>query len=237
MLSVTKHRPDITIVIPAYNEEDRLGDVLKRYKEFYNSYEIIVVCNGCTDSTPKIAKENAVEDIRVKTLIFKERLGKGGAILEGFKEARGEFLGFLDADESVEPEEYLKLIDTLKTHGFDGAIGSRRAEGAVIISDRSFSRRIASKIFNILVRGITGLKFFDTQCGAKIFKKKTLGAVIDRMNSLGYEFDVELLLRLKRLGYKIAEVPVKWKHSGSSKFSLMHAPAMFVGLLLMSVRR
>ena len=146
-------------------------------------------------------------------------------------------MGFLDADESVVSEDYIRLIDTINTQGFDGAIGSRRAEGALIISDRSFSRRIASKIFNILVKRITGLKFSDTQCGAKIFKKKALGAVIDRMNSLGYEFDVELLLRLKRRGYKIAEVPVRWKHSGSSKFSLMHAPAMFVGLLLMRLRK
>ncbi len=237
MPSATKHRPEITIVIPAYNEEDRLGDVLKRYKEFYNNYEIIVVCNGCIDSTPKIAKEFSKEDTRIKTLIFKKKLGKGGAILEGFKEARGELLGFLDADESVEPEDYLKLIDTINTQGFDGAIGSRRAEGAEIISDRSIARRVASNIFNILVRGITGLKYSDTQCGAKIFKRKALDEVRDNIKSLGYEFDVELLLRLKRLGYKIVEVPVRWKHSGSSKFSLMHAPAMFVGLLLMRIRK
>lgn len=237
MPSATRHSPEITVVIPAHNEENRLGGVLERYKDFHSNYEILVICNGCNDSTPKIAEEFAEKDDRISKLMFEEKLGKGGAIMEGFRAARGKLVGFLDADESVAPGDYLKLIDAINIHGSDGAIGSRRAEGALIISDRSFTRRGASKIFNVLVKGITGLEFSDTQCGAKIFKRGPLDEVICDMISTGYEFDVELLLRLKKRGYRIADVPVKWRHSGHSKFSLIHAPAMFIGLLLMRLRK
>jgi len=237
MQSATKPSPEISIVIPAYNEEDRLRGVIEMYRDFHSNYEIIIVCNGCIDKTPDIAKRFEVEDNRIKTLIFEERLGKGGAILEGFKVARGELVGFLDADESVAPEDYLKLIQVIKTGDFDGAIGSRNAEGAEIISDRSIIRRVASRMFNFLVRLISGLKFSDTQCGAKIFKIETIDELKDEVISKGYEFDVELLLRLKKKGNKISEVPVKWRHSGGSKFSLKHAPAMLFGLLFMRIRK
>jgi len=237
MQSATKHSPEISIVIPAYNEEDRLRGVIEMYRDFHSNYEIIIVCNGCIDKTPDIAIRFEEEDKRIITLIFEEKLGKGGAILEGFKVARGELVGFLDSDESVAPEDYLKLIHVIKTTDSDGAIGSRYAEGAKITSDRSTTRRVSSRMFNFLVRGITGLEFSDTQCGAKIFRIKPLDEIKDRMISVDYEFDVELLLRLKKRGYKIVEVPVKWKHSGGSKFSLINAPAMLFGLLFMRIRK
>lgn len=230
-------RPEVSVVIPAYNEEDRIGGVLEKYADFHPSYEILVVCNGCTDATVSIVEEMARSDARIKLLVFEEKLGKGGAIIEGFKAASGHYVGFLDSDEAVGPEDYRKLIDAVKSQGFDGAIGSRRIEGAEILSDRSLARRVASRIFNLLVRGMTGLEFSDTQCGAKIFRRDPLDKVRDEISSAGYEFDVELLLRLKRRGYKIVEAPVKWKHGGSSKFSLMQAPAMFFGLLLMRLRK
>ncbi|MEE8167994.1 MAG: dolichyl-phosphate beta-glucosyltransferase [Candidatus Hydrothermarchaeales archaeon] len=237
MYSVARPKPELSVVIPAYNEEERIESVLRNYADFYRSYEIIVVCNGCSDTTPEIVAKRSKKDPRIKSLNFDEKLGKGGAVIEGFKAAKGELIGFLDADESVVPEDYLKIIDAVKSLGFDGAIGSRGVEGAEIISDRSFARQAASKIFNMLVRRITGLEFSDTQCGAKVFKRKPLGKVRDAIFSVGYEFDVELLLRLKRRGYKIVEVPVKWTHSGNSKFSLIYAPAMFFGLLLLRLRK
>ncbi len=229
-------RPEVSVVIPAYNEENRIRGVITKYSDFHPSYEIIVVCNGCTDATVPIVEEIARSDFRIKLMVFEEKLGKGGAIMKGFKSASGNYLGFLDSDEAVGPEDYLKLIDAVKNKGFDGAIGSRRIEGAKIISDRSLPRRFASTVFNKLARGITGLEFNDTQCGAKIFRRNPLNEVRGDIYSVGYEFDVELLLRLKKRGYKIVEVPVKWKHGGGSKFSLMHAPSMFVGLLLIRLK-
>ncbi len=217
-------------MIPAYNEENRIRGVLERYRDFYSSYEIIVVCNGCADSTPEIAEELAREDKRVRVLVFKEKLGKGGAITEGFKSAKGELIGFLDADESVDPENYLKIVTAIRGD-VDGAIGSRRATGAKILISQPLMRRTASRVFNVLVRGLFGLNFKDTQCGAKAFRKDAIADVINGVSSIGYEFDVELLWRLQKGGKRIVEVPIVWSHGEGSKFNLKSAPTMLVSML------
>ncbi len=231
MSAATRPRPELSVVIPAYNEEERIEGVLKGYADFYESYEIIVVCNGCSDSTPEIVGDWARRDPRIKVLNFDEKLGKGGAIIEGLKAAEGELIGFLDADESVDAREYLKLVRTIKKSNAGGVIASRRVEGANILVQQSLTRRIASKAFNLLVRSISGLEFQDTQCGAKVFRGKVVKEVINELSSRGYEFDVEILWKLRNKGCSIHEVPIDWKHSGASKFSLLNAPRMLAGLI------
>jgi glycosyltransferase involved in cell wall biosynthesis len=237
MLSATKNRPEVSVVIPAYNEEARLANVIKSYKDFCNSYEIIIVCNGCSDSTPKIANDIAEKDDRIRVLIFEKKLGKGGAILEGFKEARGQFVGFLDADESVEASEYLKLVETVKASEVDGAIASRRVKGANILLQQPLMRRIASNAFNLLVRYMFGLDFRDTQCGAKIFRRDVIENIVHDLTSTGYEFDVELLWKLQKGSRSIREVAITWKHDEGSKFRLMNAPNMLFVLMMIKLRR
>jgi len=154
---------------------------------------------------------------------------RGGGIREGFKVANGDKIGFIDADESVEPNDLRRMFDTLSDA--DGVIASRRLQDSNILVKQSLKRRIASKTFNIIVRAIFGLNFKDTQCGAKVFKKEVIKDVLSELKTKGFEFDVELLWRLKKKGYKIIEVPITWKHSEGSTFSLSNAPKMFFSLL------
>ncbi len=235
MQEVVKHK-SLSIVIPAYNEERRIEKVLKSYIDFMDpiygeSYEIIIVCNGCIDDTPEIVREISNRHHKVKPLYFKEKLGKGGAIIEGLKMAKGDFIGFVDADESTSADEYNKMIDMLNDSRIDGVIGSRKIEGSTILVKQPLKRRIASKAFNILVQLMFGLHFKDTQCGAKVFKKEAIASVIEELQSKGFEFDVELLWRLERKGYLIREAPIVWKHDPGSTFNLKQAPTMFMGLL------
>jgi len=220
----------ISLVIPAYNEEDRIKTVLSRYANHFHlqDQEIIVVCEG-TDSTRNIVKKLSKKCPNVKLLSFEKRLGKGGGIIEGFKAAKGERIGFADADESVEPDDIKKMFDLLSR--VDGVIASRKLKESRILVKQPLKRRIASKIFNILVRMFFGLNFKDTQCGAKVFRKEAIKNVLVELNTKGFEFDVELLWRLKNKGYKVIEFPITWKHSEGSNFSLSNAPKMFFSLL------
>ena len=238
-LPLEKKNKSVTIVIPAYNEEDRIKRVIEDYARVLEAlrgdYEILVVCNGCTDRTEEIVEGIGISNPRVRSLSFKERLGKGGAIIEGFKEGKGDLVGFVDADQSTGAEEYLKLIHVFENPLIDGAVASRRAKGAEITVHQSLGRRIAGRIFNIIVRGLFGLSLKDTQCGAKLFKREAVMDVVNELQLKGYEFDVELLWKLKRKGYVVEEVPIKWWHEKGSKFSLLRGPGMLLRLLKMRV--
>lgn len=218
----------LSLIIPAYNEEDRIGAVVSKYSNRFQNHEIIVVCDG-SDNTPCIVEKLSKINPNIKLLSCEKRLGKGGAIIEGFEVANGAKIGFIDADESVEPNDLRRMFDTLSDA--DGVIASRRLKDSNILVKQSLKRRIASKTFNIIVRAIFGLKFKDTQCGAKVFKKEAIKDVLSALKTKGFEFDVELLWRLKKKGYKIIEFPITWKHSEGSTFSLSNAPKMFFSLL------
>jgi len=223
----------ISLIIPAYNEEKRIRDVLTDYQTFaeqnYSDYELLVVCDGCTDRTPEIVKEFCRQNPRIKLLEFLHKLGKGGGVLEGFRVAKGTVIGFVDADGAISPEEFDKLVKAL--NGADCAIASRYMATSKILAKQSLTRRVASRGFNLLVRMIFILPFKDTQCGAKALKKNIVDDVLPQMTSRGYEFDVELLWRVKKGGHIIKEIPITWRHRGDSRFSLKYAPWMFFNLL------
>ena len=218
-----------SIVIPAYNEQARIEAVLLDCCEHFPNEEIIVICNGCRDNTHDIVAELRSKYPQIRVLRFEEGLGKGGAIIEGFRVARGDRVGFIDADSSVEPDVVKRMFNTLSNA--DGVIASRRLKGSLILIEQPWRRRFASRVFNILVRAMFGLCFRDTQCGAKVFRKEAITEVLDSLVTKGFEFDVELLWRLKNNGYKVIEFPITWKHSEGSTFNLYHAPAMFFSLL------
>lgn len=220
----------LSLVIPAYNEEKRIRKVIDSYSTFLDKkydYELIIVCDG-NDNTAVIVKDMMANAPRIKLLEFARRQGKGGAVLYGFKESRGEIVGFVDADESVPPAELEKLIHALKTT--DCAIASRRAEGARVSAHQPWGRRISSRVFNVFVNLLFNLGIKDTQCGAKVSKKSIL-ELLPLMKTKGFEFDVELLWRIKNAGFKIKEVPVEWKHEKGSTFSLKYSGMMFLNLL------
>jgi glycosyltransferase involved in cell wall biosynthesis len=218
----------ISVIVPAYNEEDRIETALLNYANSFPDEEIIVVCDG-TDNTKNIIREKSKKYPNIKLLHFEKKLGKGGGIIEGFKAAKGERIGFVDADESVEPDEVKKMFDLLSD--YDGVIASRKLNGSKILVRPPLKRRIASGTFNSLIRIIFGLDFKDTQCGAKVFRKEAVKDILSELTTKGFEFDVELLWRLKNKGYEVMEFPITWKHSEGSSFSLSNAPKMFFSLL------
>jgi dolichol-phosphate mannosyltransferase len=217
-----------TLIIPAYNEEKRIGSVLEDLTG--DSGQYIVVCDG-SDGTAGIVKEfsSSNPDTNLICIEFSERLGKGKAIIEGFFHADAPVVGFLDADGSTSLTQMQRLIQGLDSA--DVVIGSRWLPDSVITEPQGFSRRVESRLFNLLIRLLFGLRLSDTQCGAKVFKKSAIDAVIRDMKSTGFEFDVELLWRLSRNGYVIHECPITWKNQSDSRVKAGDALRMLAGLI------
>jgi len=230
----------ISVIIPAYNEEKRIRKTLLRYanffdKNFRNQFEIIVVANGCTDKTFDIANELASKSNFIKVLNFKEKIGKGGAIIQGFKVAEADIIGFLDADGSIPPSSVLKLIENID--GYDGVIASRWIKGSNIGRKQPLGRRIASRGFNFLVRLLFGLNYLDTQCGAKFFKYKSIKHILPELGLTDWSFDVDLLYRLKIKGYKVKECPITWNDVNESKLDLRKTPLkMFFSIVGLRIK-
>lgn len=219
----------ISVVVPAYNEESRIEQMLADYSTALSAmgdYELIVVCDGSTDRTAEIASKYA------RVLSFPERLGKGGGVMEGFKAARGDIIGFTDADSSLKAEQFLRLLDEMERTGAGCVIADRKSKEALIIESQYLIRRLASESFNFLFpKALFGLKIKDSQCGGKIFKRECLEKAMPLMVCTGFEFDVELLWRVKRAGCHIGEVPVIWKDDKGSKFSFKYIPSMGINLI------
>ncbi len=227
----------LSLIIPAYNGENRIENTLIDYRNTFHNlgldFEIIVEMDGCTDRTPEIVRELSAKFPEIRFIEFKERLGKGGGILKGFEVARGDIVGFVDADGSVPPQEFVKLLEEIK-NGYDGAIASRRAKGA-IVKNQPLSRKILSKCFNIYVRLLFGLPFKDTQCGAKVFRREVLENILPKLNTKGFAFDVNLLYLIHKHGFKIKEVGVLWTDKYGSKVKISKA-IMEMGLAVLKLR-
>ncbi len=222
-----------SLIIPAYNEERRIGPVLEEMRE--PSIEYILVCDG-TDRTHEIVEEytNEHQELTIRCLRYMQRLGKGGGILAGLAEASAPEVGFMDADGSTSINQMLILFRMLDS--IDGVIGSRWVPGARIDIPQSLARRTQSRVFNALVRILFGLPYRDTQCGAKVFRRSTLEPVLVKIRSRGFEFDVELLWRLTRAGFRIEECPIVWKDSGHSRVRATDTLLMLMRLFLMRIR-
>jgi glycosyltransferase involved in cell wall biosynthesis len=211
----------LTIVIPAMNEEQRIGATLDNYASYYPRAEILVVINGTTDNTEEVVKTAQRQHRTVRYLVFPGRIGKGGAVIEEFKAARGAMIGFVDADSSTAPAEFGKLVARLEQDGgLVGCIASRRIKGANVPTEKPFLRLMAGYGFNILVRLLFWLPYSDTQCGAKLFKAQQLNGILPALMVKGWAFDIELLYEMRRLG-RIAEVPITWYDSSGSKVRLV----------------
>src|SRR3989344_3119850 len=215
----------LSIIIPAYNEEKRIGKTLDSYLKFFSkklkNFEIIVVLNGCIDNTLNIVKNFIKKNKKIRYLDFKEAIGKGGAVLEGFKVAKGDLIGFVDADMATPPQAFYDLIKNI--NNYDGIIASRWMKGSKIGEKQPLLKRFGSRGFNLLVRILFNLKFKDTQCGAKLFKKDLIKNILDDLKITRWAFDVNLLYSSKRKGYKIIEIPTEWNAVFASHFNLFKA--------------
>ena len=212
----------LSIIIPAYNEEKRIGATLEAYGGFFIDKffketlhcEILVIINNSTDKTLEIVKEYMKKYKNIGYLNLKPG-GKGFALIEGFKIARGDYIGFVDADMSTYPEHFYDLYKNIGS--YDGIIASRWLENS--ITKRTFGKYIRSKGFNYLVRTLFLFPYKDTQCGAKIFKKENLMKIIPEMMSMKWAFDVNLLYLMKKNEYLVKEHPTLWVDKAGSKLS------------------
>ncbi|MBS3072641.1 glycosyltransferase family 2 protein [Candidatus Pacearchaeota archaeon] len=228
----------VSIVIPAYNEEKRIGKTLKEYSNYFDSisderlfeYEIIVVINGTTDKTESVVMEYEKLNGKIKHLTY-ERGGKGFAIIEGFKYAlkknRG-FIGFVDADMATPPAEFHKLIKSIDKCNV--VIASRGLKNSSVKT--SFARKLTNRGFNLIVRLFLFLPFSDTQCGAKLFDYDATKFIVSNMSFTQWAFDIEMLYILLNNGFKIKEIPTNWIDKGGSKINLTKVPIkMFLSVV------
>ncbi|MCX8094465.1 MAG: glycosyltransferase family 2 protein [Candidatus Goldbacteria bacterium] len=209
----------VSVIIPAYNEEKRLPETLKKIKNFLKKNkiknEIIVVDDGSTDNTVSISKK-----YKVKVLKNEKNKGKGFSVKRGMLAARGEIVIFTDADLST-PVEFLKHFINEHKSGFDIVIASRALQGSEIKIPQPYLRELSGKIFNVLVRLITWLPIHDTQCGFKSFTRKAAQQIFKRLTIYGFGFDVEALYIARKLGFTISEYPVSWYNSKATKVDFL----------------
>jgi len=224
----TSPTPRYSLVIPAYNEENRIAGLFDAITAFDG--ELIVVCDG-NDRTADVVDEIAKTrpDLFIRCLRFPDRLGKGGGVIAGLKVARAPLVGYADADGSTGMDEMVRLFGHLGDA--DAAIGSRWIPGSTLGVRQGWLRRVESRCFNLIIRLLFGLSFNDTQCGAKVFKKSAVDAVLPHLRAQGFEFDVELLWRLARAGNRIEEVPIVWQNKGDSRVKKSDMLRMLLGLL------
>ena len=217
-----------TLVIPAYNEEKRISPFLKSIlEEAPASTEIIIVCDG-SDRTADIVRTFGN---RMKLITFSQRQGNGGAIIEGFKLANGEVVGFVDADGAIPAYEVFRLASAVDQNN-PCVIGSRWVRGSVVEHPEPVMRIIVGRVFHYMTFMILGLRYKDTQCGVKFFHKNLCKVLVKRVQVKSWMIDVALLYHTKLLNLPIAEVGIRWSHQDHSRFPVLRAASMMFATLV-----
>lgn len=214
----------LSIIVPAYNEAERLPATLRAMRAFLDetgrSAEVIVVDDGSTDATSAVVRDMAAADDRLNLIRLPQNRGKGYAVRTGVVNAAGQRVLFADADGATPIEELARLESHLDA-GAKVAIGSRGIKDDTVTVRAKINRRLAGRIFHQLVRRLTVSGFVDTQCGFKLFEAPVAQELFSRMRMDGFSFDVEVLLMAERRGYRVDEVPVNWTHQPGSKINVV----------------
>lgn len=225
-----RSQPIASVIIPAWNEERRIGDSLQRVAAFVRgrseSIEVLVVDDGSDDDTVPIV-EALIQDQPFIRLIRNPHGGKGSAVKTGVSRGQGQYLIISDTDLSVPIEELPKFLPPV-LDGYDVAIASREAEGARRIDEPQY-RHLMGRVFNLLVRLVAVPRIQDTQCGFKAFRRDVARQVFPLQTIEGWGFDVEILFIARRLGYTIVEVPVTWYYGAESKIRPIHDTIGMIG--------
>lgn len=230
--------PDLSIVIPAYNEERRLPRALAQIQEYFaknkdlsGSVEILVVDDGSSDRTAAIVEEWSSRIPCLRLVPNGENRGKGYSVRHGMREARGRIALFTDADLSSPIEESEKLLSAIAS-GNDVAIGSRAVDRSLIEIHQSPYRELAGILFNGFVRLFTGLPFHDTQCGFKAFVTEPSRVVFEQQRIERFGFDPEILFLAKRHGLRAKEIAVRWAHDPATKVHVIRDSLLMFGDLI-----
>ncbi len=229
--------PDLLLLLPAYNEEQRIEPVLRDYAEYFRrhytgKFRMVVVLNGCIDDTLGVVQRVAAEYSELSALNFADPIGKGGALIEGLKlAATTDLIGYIDADGATAPAAFLDLVRHCEK--VDCAIGSRWLPGSVLHQSQSKQRQVFSRLFHSLVQILFRMNIKDTQCGAKVMRREAAEKIHPALRIADVAFDINLLYSLKRNGFTILEVPTEWTDKLGSKITLNKGS---VGIILSVVR-
>jgi len=219
---MTDASPQLSIIVPAYNEVRRIAATLESMRSHLDSrgyaWQIIVAADG-DDGTREAAAAWGRGDARLSVIGSPKRMGKGRGIRLGVEQAAGQTIGFIDADYKTPIEEIEKLLPVL-AEGYDVAIGSRKVGEARIEKPQPLYRRLGSAAFHAVMGSLLGLSDIrDTQCGFKFFRGDAAKTIFSHQRINGYMFDVEILRLARLLGYRIKEVGVRWRDDGDSRYA------------------
>ena len=221
---MTAATPELSIIIPSYNEEARLPATLEHISDYIQksgrATEVIVVDDGSTDKTSAVAVSFRDKLPTIRVLSNSVNRGKGYSVRRGMLEAKGNIVLFTDADLSAPIEEADKLLAPIAS-GNDVAIGSRALDRSLISTHQSLFREFAGIIFNKVVRLCLRLPFVDTQCGFKAFRRERCHIIFEQQRIERFGFDPELLYLARHHGLRSVEIPVRWAHSPATKVSML----------------
>ena len=220
-------KPDISIVIPAFDEQERLAESLRKVQTYLIAEnvpaEVIVVDDGSGDDTLAVAEGVFSEhpEIHAQTIRYEPNRGKGYAVKIGLMAAKADIALFSDADLSSPIEEMPKLIEPIRSGEFDLTFGSRALDRSLIGTHQPWRREQGGKLVNFLIRTMSGLPFSDTQCGFKAFNMTKFRPLLDVMTVDRFGFDVEFLFVANYHGLRLKEIPVRWNNVEGSKVSAL----------------
>jgi len=221
--------PFLSVVIPAYNEAERLPRTLCRLaaflRDFGRGHEVVVVDDGSRDATAEKAREAGAVVLRNE-----RNRGKGHAVRRGMLQARGERLLMTDADLSTPIEELPRLLQKIE-EGWDVVIGSRALPGSRIEVHQAWFRENMGRLYNVFVRALALPGLRDTQCGFKLWTAAAARAAFSAARLHGFSFDVEALYLARKRGYRIAEIPVTWRNDAATRVGLRGGSVAFPDLL------
>lgn len=226
---------DISVVIPAFNEAERLPSFLRQVISYCikskKIYEIIIVDDGSTDNTFEAASSYKTEFSNLSVIRIKKNMGKGYAVKEGILKSNGEICLFLDADGSVSPEEIEKNIPYILEEDYDIFIGSRALKNEAQVLEVRWYRKILGLLFNFFVLLFLLRDIKDTLCGLKMFKKEVAKSLFSKNRIKGFGFDIEILYLASKMGCRIKEGPISWHYAKGSKVNLFIDPIkMFLNI-------
>ena len=217
-------QPFLAVIIPAYNEDQRILPTLERVREYLSiqayTWSVTLVSDGSSDKTVDLAKGFAEKNPNFHVIHYSPNRGKGYAVRKGMLEVEGDWILFSDADLAAPIEEVEKLIEHAEA-GDDVSIGSRPLKESKLEIHQPFYREMLGCGFNLAVHLLAIRGIHDTQCGFKLFSKKAARDVFSRCKLEGFSFDFEALMIARDLGYRIDEVPIRWRHQEGSKVVLM----------------
>lgn len=219
-------KPVVSIVVPAFDEAERLGEPLSKIFEYVRSEqiaaEVIIVDDGSSDNTSGVAKYAFAlnGDISTKLIRYEPNRGKGYAVRTGLAAARGDVALFSDADLSTPIDEMPKLVKPIFDGLYDVTFGSRALDRSLIGTHQPWRREQGGKVMNLIIRSLSGLNFSDTQCGFKAFNMAKFRPLLPLMTVDRFGFDVEFLFVAQYHGLRLKEIPVRWNNVEGSKVSV-----------------